>query len=119
VSSYTSLQRCNADFGKSWRTAPMTRNRGLWLLVLAACLGWVVFSGGSDQPQPPGNPATPRAAATAGQTTATEPLRTAADRSISIDKIRLDLRVDVAKKTVESKATLAFHCVKPTQTVNL
>jgi aminopeptidase N len=48
-----------------------------------------------------------------------EPLRTASDRSISIDKIRLDLRVDVAKKTVESKATLSFHCVRPTQTLCL
>jgi len=46
-------------------------------------------------------------------------LRTASDRPVSIDNIRLNLRVDLAKKTVESKATLSFHCVRPTQTVTL
>jgi aminopeptidase N len=53
------------------------------------------------------------------QTAVSEPLRTASDRPISIDNIRLNLRVDLAKKTVESKATLSFHCVRSTQTVSL
>jgi aminopeptidase N len=48
-----------------------------------------------------------------------EPLRTASDRPITIDNISLDLRVDLAKKTVDSKATISFRCVKPTQTVSL
>jgi aminopeptidase N len=48
-----------------------------------------------------------------------EPLRTASDRPVTIDNIRLDLRVDLAKKTVEGKATLSFRCVRPTQTVSL
>jgi aminopeptidase N len=46
-------------------------------------------------------------------------LRTAGDRTITIDNIRLNLRVDLAKKTVESKATISFRCVRPTQTVSL
>src|SRR5947199_6427312 len=97
----------------------MARNRRVWLLVSAACLGCVAFSGTRDWAQPPGKTAPPRAGAAAAPTAVIEPLRTASDRPISIDKIRLDLRVDIEKKTVESKATIAFHCVRPTQTVSL
>jgi aminopeptidase N len=101
----------------------MARNRGGWLLVPAACLGFIAFSASTDWAQPPGNRATPtttpRTETTAAQTATSEPLRTASDRPISIDKIRLDLRVDLAKKSVESKATISFRCVRPTQTVSL
>lgn len=101
----------------------MARNRGSWLLVLAACVGWVALCGSAGRAQPAGNPgtapATPPPRAAAGQPPAAEPFRTAGDRPISIDNIRLDLRVDLAKKTVDAKATLSFHCVKPTQTVSL
>ena len=124
-SSYTSLQASGqlAALGKPWRTRPMTRTRGSWLLVLAACVGCVACSGSVGWAQSTGNrgtaPATPSAGAAAVQKTASEPLRTPSDRPISIDNIRLNLRVDVAKKTVESKATLSFHCVRPTRTVSL
>ena len=96
----------------------MAHNRGSWLLVSAVCLGCVAFSGSSDWAQPPGKGAAP-AKSTAAPPPVVEPLRTASDRPISIDNIRLNLRVDVEKKTVESKATLAFHCVRPTQTLSL
>jgi aminopeptidase N len=58
-------------------------------------------------------------AVAAAQTTAVEPLRTASDRTIAIDNIRLNLRVDLAKKSVEGRATISFRCVRPTQTVSL
>jgi aminopeptidase N len=64
-------------------------------------------------------PAPPPRAAAAGPAAALEPLRTASDRLINIDSIRLSLRVDVAKKTVESKATISFRSVRPTRTVSL
>lgn len=48
--------------------------------------------------------AAPAAAATSA--TPTEPLRTPADRPVDIHNIRLDLRVDLPKKTVEGRATL-------------
>jgi hypothetical protein len=103
----------------------MARNRSSWLFVLVACVGCIAFSGSFawGQPAPDREPApaaaSPPPAVAAGQTTAAEPLRTASDRPITIDNIRLNLRVDVAKKTVESKATLSFRCVRPTQTASL
>lgn len=51
--------------------------------------------------------------------TPTEPLRTASDRKVDIRNIRLDLRVDVEKKTVVSQASIAFQTKLPTQTLNL
>src|SRR5262249_41296031 len=103
----------------------MARYSNSSLLVLAACLGCVAFSGSIACGQPAGGrvrgpaAASPPTAVAAGQTAAVEPLRTASDRPISIDNIRLELRVDLAKKTVESKAIISFRCVKPTQTVSL
>jgi aminopeptidase N len=58
-------------------------------------------------------------AAAASPTPVLEPLRTASDRVINIDSIRLNLRVDLGKKTVESKATIAFRSVRSTRTVSL
>jgi len=100
----------------------MARPRGSWLLVWAACLGCIACSASLGRAQPAGTGATappaPRPAA-AGQVPPAEPLRTAGDRPVSTDRIRLDLRVDVAKKAVDGKATIAFHCVRPTQTMSL
>ncbi|MFT3880090.1 MAG: M1 family metallopeptidase [Gemmatales bacterium] len=53
------------------------------------------------------------------KTTPTEPLRTASDRKITIRNIRLDLKVDVEKKTVVSQAAIQFQTKRPTQTLNL
>jgi aminopeptidase N len=77
------------------------------------------FSGPFAWGQPVAERPTARAPAAAGQATAAEPLRTAGDRSVAIDDIRLNLRIDLAKKTVEGKATISFRCVRPTQTVSL
>ena len=103
----------------------MAHNRSSWILLLAACVGCAAFFGSIAWGQPAGGrvrgpaAASPPTASAAGQTTAAEPLRTASDRPISIENIRLELRVDLAKKTVESKAIISFRCVKPTQTVSL
>lgn len=53
------------------------------------------------------------------KTTPTEPLRTASDRKINIRHIRLDLKVDVEKKTVVSQAAIQFQTKRPTQTLGL
>jgi aminopeptidase N len=97
----------------------MARTRSSWLLVLAACVGCIACSGSLAWGQAAADRPTAPPASAAGQATAAEPLRTASDRPITIDDIRLDLRVDLAKKTLEGKATIAFRCVKPTQTVSL
>jgi aminopeptidase N len=44
---------------------------------------------------------------------ADEPLRTAGDRPFEIKHIRLDLRVDLAKKTVDARATLDVRALRP------
>lgn len=43
----------------------------------------------------------------------TEPLRTAGDRPIDIRHIRLELDVDLKKKSVEGKAVLDIHSLRP------
>ncbi len=53
------------------------------------------------------------------KTAPTEPLRTASDRKITIRNIRLDLKVDVEKKTVVSQAAIQFQTKRPTPTLNL
>ncbi len=55
----------------------------------------------------------------AAQQNPSEPLRTASDRPISIRNIKLDLRVDMEKKTVDSKAAIQFQCIRPTHTLSL
>lgn len=45
--------------------------------------------------------------------TSTEPLRAAADRPVDIHNIRLDLRVDLPKKTVDGRATLQLCNLRP------
>ena len=44
---------------------------------------------------------------------ADEPLRTAADRLVDIQHIRLDLQIDLVKKTADGKATLRFRTLRP------
>ena len=60
-----------------------------------------------------------QATSPAAQQAPSEPLRTASDRPISIRNIKLDLRVDMEKKTVDSKANIQFQCIKPTHTLSL
>jgi aminopeptidase N len=48
-----------------------------------------------------------------------EPLRTTADRPIDIQHIRLDLRVDLPKKTVEGRATLQVRSLRPIAAISL
>ena len=58
--------------------------------------------------------------AAAGETAAPlEPLRTAGDRPATIRNIKLDLRVDLHNKTVDSKATIQFRTVRPTADISL
>jgi aminopeptidase N len=98
----------------------MARKRSSWRLVLAACVGCVAFSGPCAWGQPAPDRATaPAAARPPAAAAAEEPLRTASDRPITIDDIRLNLRVDLARKMVEGEATISFRCVRPTQTVSL
>ena len=42
-----------------------------------------------------------------------EPLRTAGDRPVDIQHIRLDLTVDLPKKTVDAAATLTLKALRP------
>src|SRR5581483_8751505 len=86
LSSYTSLKVFSrlAALGQPWETCPMVRNRGSWLLVLAACVGGVASSGRFAWGQPAADrgrvsaAASPPAAVAAGQA-AVEPLRTPSD----------------------------------------
>ncbi len=48
-----------------------------------------------------------------------EPLRMAGDRPIDIQHIRLDLRVDLPKKTVDAKATIQFRTLRPIAAITL
>src|SRR5437899_2727974 len=43
---------------------------------------------------------------------ATEPLRTAGDRPVNIQHLRLDLRVDLPKKTVDARATIKLRSLR-------
>jgi aminopeptidase N len=48
-----------------------------------------------------------------------EPLRTAADRPVDIKHIRLDLKVDLPKKTVDAAATLTLESLRPLASFSL
>src|SRR6516162_8983381 len=50
---------------------------------------------------------------------APEPLRTAADRPVDLQHIKLDLRVDLPKKSVDAVATLSFRSLRPVSSVSL
>jgi aminopeptidase N len=94
----------------------MNRTRGLALaLVLSIGLmaGWSGMAVG--QRQPPGAPAAKGGPSAA----AVEPLRTAVDRPIDIRDIRLELRVDLAKKTAEGTAILQVRGLRPLKHIEL
>ena len=102
----------------------MQHHRRFWLFVVAACTGCLVGSSSfvfaqraSARPTPPA--ASQPAPATVSPTAVIEPLRTASDRPVDIRSIKLDLRIDMKKKTVEGYASLTFRCVRPTRTVSL
>ncbi|MFL5245287.1 MAG: M1 family aminopeptidase [Gemmataceae bacterium] len=61
----------------------------------------------------------PAADGAAATQAAPEPLRTAGDRPINIEHIRLDLKVDLAKKTVDAKAKLKVHGLRPLNSITL
>jgi aminopeptidase N len=50
---------------------------------------------------------------------AQEPLRTAGERPVDIKHIRLDLKVDLPKRTVDAEAFLRFRTFRPTKHVTL
>src|SRR5208283_5750141 len=54
-----------------------------------------------------------------GQAPVAEPLRTAGDRPIDIQHIRLDLKVDLPKKTVDALATLRFRSLRSIASITL
>jgi aminopeptidase N len=60
----------------------------------------------------------PAASRPAASSTA-EPLRTAGDRPVDIEHIRLDLRVDLPHKTAEGTATLRLHALRDVKHVKL
>jgi aminopeptidase N len=108
----------------------MCRIRGSWLVV-AGCACCLALSGppafgqrlsrrAAQTPDGQPVPAVQPAQASANPPPApAEPLRTASDRPIDIRNIRLELRVDLPKKTVDSQATLQFRSVRPTRSVRL
>jgi aminopeptidase N len=54
-----------------------------------------------------------------GQTAATEPLRTPGDRPIDIQHVRLDLKVDLPKKTVDARASMSVRSLRKINTITL
>src|SRR5262249_14907869 len=68
--------------------------------------------------QAPAAPA-PVDEAPASQRASPEPFRTAGDRPIDIQHIRLDLKVDLPKKTIDARATLNFKSLRPLSHVSL
>ena len=100
----------------------MHRERRFWLFVVAVCTGCLADSSSLVFAQPAPGRATPPAAtqpAAASPAAVNEPLRTASDRAVDIQNIRLELRVDMKNKTVAGNANLTFRCVRPTRTVSL
>jgi aminopeptidase N len=53
------------------------------------------------------------------QDSTAQPLRTAGDRPIDIRHIRLDLRVDLPKRTVDARATLDLCSLRPLSSISL
>jgi aminopeptidase N len=81
----------------------MRRSLGLLLLALALFTGLTWYPADTVR----------------GQVAVKEPLRTAADRPIDIRHLRLDLRVDLANKSVDSLATLHVRAMRPLASVSL
>src|SRR6516165_10283412 len=98
----------------------MSRFSGLpAALILSAVLmgGWVESARAQQRlaGQRPATPAVdaPAAGAERPATPAVEPLRTAVDRPIDIRDIRLELRVDLDKKSAEGTAALQVRSLRP------
>jgi aminopeptidase N len=85
--------------------------RILRLLFLSLAFSLALWS---RQPALGQAPATSKA-----QAPAVEPLRTAGDRPIDVQHIRLDLRVDLPKKTVDGVATLRIKSLRGLRHVSL
>jgi aminopeptidase N len=107
---------------------PRTRFPMLSVLALGAILmtsadraAWAQASRRNRAPadQPAAVPAAPAPAAPAAPAPPLEPLRTAGQRPIDIRDIRLDLRVDMDKKTVDAEATLRFRALRSSKTIRL
>src|SRR5579872_6213062 len=104
----------------------MSRIRGvpLWL-ILSTFLLAVCGESATAQQRPGGRrPTTPAVDAPAAgaerpASPAVEPLRTAVDRPIDIRDIRLELRVDIDKKTAEGTATLQVRGLRPLKHIEL
>src|SRR6516165_5912032 len=79
------------------------------LVALTALLSVEAQAGRGQAP-----PAVPPRAANA----AAEPLRTAVDRPIDIRDIRLELRVDLSQKNVDSKADIQFRSLRPIKSIS-
>jgi aminopeptidase N len=54
-----------------------------------------------------------------GQTAAPEPLRMPGDRPIDIQHLRLDLKVDLPKKTVDARASMTVRSLRKINTITL
>ncbi len=89
-------------------------------LLVAVC-GEIAFAQqrpSVTRPTPPAIDA-PAPAAQRPASPAVEPLRTAVDRPIDIQDIRLDLRVDLTKKSVEGSATLQIRGLRTLKHLDL
>jgi aminopeptidase N len=82
-----------------------------FIALMAVCAVWHGFLAPCTFCQPPASPSAPAPSA--------EPLRTAVDRPIDIRKIRLELRVDLSKQTVQSRATLQVRSLRSIKSISL
>ncbi|MFO0814001.1 MAG: M1 family aminopeptidase [Gemmatales bacterium] len=86
------------------------------LLAVSACMVSLAAANAGGvrllvkQPVPP---------AKTQETKPSEPLRTPTDRKVNIRHIRLDLKVDVAAKTVVSQAAIDFKTIRAAKTLTL
>src|SRR5262245_44138847 len=74
--------------------------------------------GGQAAPPPAPAPAA-EAPANAPAPATVEPFRSAGDRPIDIQHIRLDLKVDLLKKSIDARATLKLRSLRPLTNISL
>jgi aminopeptidase N len=97
----------------------MRRVLAVWWVLLALAVSPVLAQRPARQPPGLGTPASIPPGESPQSATAKEPLRTATDRLVDIRHIRLEMRVDLEKKAVDSKATVSFRSIRPTRSVSL
>ena len=101
----------------------MTRIRGFCSAILLAAGLLLVWSDIALAQQRPGRrpvpPDAPAIGASAPAPAVVEPLRTAVDRPIDIRDIRLELRADLPKKTMEGTATLQLRSLREIKHIDL